>query len=61
MRIPAIAVALAVLGGVPAVAQNNPPAPKITDLGGGIQVIFGQGGNIGVSAGPDGAFVVDDQ
>jgi glyoxylase-like metal-dependent hydrolase (beta-lactamase superfamily II) len=33
----------------------------MTDLGGGIQVIFGQGGNIGVSAGPDGAFVIDDQ
>jgi glyoxylase-like metal-dependent hydrolase (beta-lactamase superfamily II) len=44
-----------------ALAQNNPPAPKITDLGGGIQVIFGQGGNIAVSAGPDGAFVIDDQ
>jgi glyoxylase-like metal-dependent hydrolase (beta-lactamase superfamily II) len=62
MRIPAIALAIAMLGGAPAaVAQNNPPAPKITDLGGGIQVIFGQGGNIGVSAGPDGAFVIDDQ
>ena len=34
---------------------------RSTDLGGGIQVIFGQGGNIGVSAGPDGAFVIDDQ
>lgn len=56
-----IALALAMLGGAPALAQNNPPAPKITDLGGGIQVIFGQGGNIGVSAGPDGAFVIDDQ
>jgi cyclase len=61
MRVPAIALAFAVLGGAPALAQNNPPAPKITDLGGGIQVIFGQGGNIGVSAGPDGAFVIDDQ
>jgi glyoxylase-like metal-dependent hydrolase (beta-lactamase superfamily II) len=49
------------LAGAPALAQNNPPAPKITDLGGGIQVIFGQGGNIGVSSGPDGAFVIDDQ
>jgi len=45
----------------PAFAQNNPPAPKVEDLGSGIQVIFGQGGNIGVSSGPDGAFVIDDQ
>lgn len=37
------------------------PAPKTTDLGSGIHVIFGQGGNIGVSTGPDGAFVIDDQ
>jgi cyclase len=37
------------------------PSAKVTDLGGGIQVIFGQGGNIGVSAGPDGVFVIDDQ
>jgi len=44
-----------------AAAQNNPPAPKVTDLGSGIFVIFGQGGNIGVSTGPDGAFVIDDQ
>ena len=37
------------------------PSAKTVDLGGGIQVIFGQGGNIGVSAGPDGVFVIDDQ
>lgn len=42
-----------------AVAQL--PAPKTTDLGAGIHVIFGQGGNIGVSTGADGAFVIDDQ
>src|SRR5262245_53142477 len=45
----------------PALAQNNPPAAKVTDMGSGIYVIFGQGGNIGVSTGPDGAFVIDDQ
>jgi cyclase len=37
------------------------PSPKTTDLGSGLHVIFGQGGNIGVSVGPDGAFVIDDQ
>ncbi|HEX5007544.1 MAG TPA: MBL fold metallo-hydrolase [Hyphomonadaceae bacterium] len=60
MRIAAVALAI-VLGAAPALAQNNPPAPKTTDLGNGISVIFGQGGNIGVSSGPDGAFVIDDQ
>jgi glyoxylase-like metal-dependent hydrolase (beta-lactamase superfamily II) len=54
-------LAAAVFLATPALAQNNPPAPKVTDLGGGIQVIFGQGGNIGVSGGPDGVFVIDDQ
>lgn len=44
-----------------ALAQNNPPAPKTADLGDGIHVIFGQGGNIAVSDGPDGVFVIDDQ
>ncbi len=57
----AIAAAFSVVAASSAFAQNNPPAPKTTDLGGGIYVIFGQGGNIGVSSGPDGVFVIDDQ
>jgi cyclase len=62
VRIPAgIGLALLMLAGGPALAQNNPPAPKTVDLGGGVSVIMGQGGNIGVSSGPDGAFVIDDQ
>ncbi len=43
------------------IAAAQLPAPKTTDLGAGIHVIFGQGGNIGVSTGADGAFVIDDQ
>lgn len=43
------------------IAAAQLPTPKTTDLGSGIHVIFGQGGNIGVSAGPDGVFVIDDQ
>ena len=43
------------------IAAAQLPTPKTTDLGSGIHVIFGQGGNIGVSTGPDGAFVIDDQ
>ncbi len=31
------------------------------DLGGGVHALFGAGGNLGVSAGPDGVFLVDDQ
>ena len=63
MRLAAIALAVAfsALAASGAVAQNNPPAPKVTDLGDGIHVIFGTGGNIAVSAGPDGVFVIDDQ
>lgn len=63
MRLAAIALAVAfsALAASGAVAQNNPPAPKVTDLGDGIHVIFGAGGNIAVSAGPDGVFVIDDQ
>ena len=45
-----LAVAFSAVGG--AWAQNNPPAPKVTDMG---------GGNIPVSTGPDGVFVIDDQ
>lgn len=43
------------------VALAQVPAPKTTDLGNGLHVIFGQGGNISVSTGADGAFVIDDQ
>jgi glyoxylase-like metal-dependent hydrolase (beta-lactamase superfamily II) len=60
MKIISAAIVAAALA-APAFAQNNPPAAKVEDLGSGIHVIFGQGGNIGVSTGPDGAFVIDDQ
>ena len=32
-----------------------------TDLGNGLYMLVGSGGNIGLSTGPDGAFVIDDQ
>lgn len=59
MRTLAIALIAATALAPPALAQL--PSPKTVDLGGGIHVIMGQGGNIGVSAGPDGVFVIDDQ
>ena len=48
----------------PALAQDvDWDAVSITseDLGGGIHVLFGRGGNIGLSTGDDGALLVDDQ
>ena len=48
----------------PAVAQDvDWDAVSITsqDVGGGIHVLFGRGGNIGLSTGEDGALLVDDQ
>ena len=62
--IPLPAILLGLLLAVPAVAQDTDwDAVEITseDLGNGIHVLFGQGGNIGVSAGPDGTLLVDDQ
>lgn len=46
-----------------AAAQNEKPAVEIkeTDLGQGVYMLVGQGGNIGVSSGDDGVFVIDDQ
>ena len=52
------------LGASPALAQEvDWGAVSITseDLGGGIHVLFGRGGNIGLSTGEDGALLVDDQ
>ena len=48
----------------PALAQDvDWDAVSITsqDVGGGIHVLFGRGGNIGLSTGDDGALLVDDQ
>ena len=47
-------------------AQPQPPnwdevEIKTTDLGHGLYMLEGRGGNIGVSAGPDGVILIDDQ
>lgn len=54
-------VAISALLAPAALAQGTLPSAKTVDLGSGLHVIIGQGGNIGVSAGPDGVFVIDDQ
>ena len=57
----ALTTALLALLAPTALAQGTLPGPKTVDLGSGLHVIIGQGGNIGVSAGADGVFVIDDQ
>lgn len=57
---------LSVLAAGPAAAVQSQPdweAVEITreDLGSGIQVLFGRGGNIAISTGEDGTLMVDDQ
>jgi glyoxylase-like metal-dependent hydrolase (beta-lactamase superfamily II) len=46
-----------------ATAAQAPPEPQATaePVAAGVWVIYGSGGNIGVSAGPDGVFLIDDQ
>ena len=46
------------LGGL---AQAQAPAAQISPVADGIHVIMGRGGNIGVSVGADGVFMIDDQ
>ena len=46
--------------GIVALSMMGPPFTG-TDLGEGIHMLVGQGGNIGLSAGPDVVFMVDDQ
>ena len=48
----------------PAAAQDPDPAKveiKVEKAGGSVYMLIGNGGNIGVSAGPDGILIVDDQ
>ncbi len=52
--------AFALLAGV-ALAQDDVPEVETHDLGGGFYALSGQGGNVGVSVGADGVFVIDDQ
>lgn len=42
-------------------AQAQAPSTKISKIADGIHVIQGRGGNIGVSVGDDGVFMIDDQ
>lgn len=60
--VPALSLALIFSGQAFAHADSRPEveikAQKLTD---GIYVLFGQGGNIGLSVGDDGVYMIDDQ
>lgn len=57
-----IAVALlAVVVDIAAAQDAPPPAIETQQVAPGIHVLYGAGGNIGVSAGADGMFLIDDQ
>ena len=43
------------------VLQGDEVTIKTTDLGNGVYMLEGQGGNIGISVGEDGVFMIDDQ
>lgn len=51
----------------PPPAPPPPPAPnsqafsRVVDLGQGVSMLIGQGGNLGLSVGEDGVFLIDDQ
>ena len=56
-------VALGTLGLTASLSAQNFGAVQIRaqSLGGGIYMLMGQGGNIGLSVGEDGVFIIDDQ
>jgi glyoxylase-like metal-dependent hydrolase (beta-lactamase superfamily II) len=57
---PAVALAVAA---IPAEAQLQAPETQVRTekVADGVYVLFGNGGNVGVSAGADGVFIIDDQ
>ena len=65
MRLLLFAAASLVALAAPAAAQSAPDWSKVAitsqPLAPGVAVLFGMGGNIGVSYGPDGTVLIDDQ
>ncbi|MFP3944047.1 MAG: MBL fold metallo-hydrolase [Alphaproteobacteria bacterium] len=57
----AAALAFTVAPGVQAQQNFEDVTIETTDLGNGLYMLAGRGGNIGVSAGEDGVFMIDDQ
>jgi glyoxylase-like metal-dependent hydrolase (beta-lactamase superfamily II) len=42
-------------------APNTQAVSRVVDLGQGVSMLMGQGGNLGLSVGEDGVFLIDDQ
>ncbi len=42
-------------------APNTQAFSRVVDLGSGVSMLMGQGGNLGLSVGDDGVFLIDDQ
>src|ERR1022692_768848 len=65
MRYPLMLLAATLATGVAGRAQNAPDFSKVeiktTKLGNNFYTLEGQGGTIGLLAGPDGVFMVDDE
>lgn len=61
MRAPLAIVLLLVGSSLQAQTQFDTVQVRSSSLGGGVHVLFGAGGNIGLSVGEDAVFVVDDQ
>jgi cyclase len=61
MKIPFAVIGLAVLISSSALCQEKEVQITVEKLAPGVAVLFGQGGNIGVSYGADGTVLVDDQ
>ena len=60
---PVTAVATAPVAAAPAAqpAPNSQAFARVVELGSGVSMLIGQGGNLGVSVGDDGVFLIDDQ
>ncbi len=56
-----VAMLLAFLAGVCGAQEPDKPAIETAAVAPGIYVLYGNGGNIGVSVGADGVFLIDDQ
>lgn len=62
MRLRLIAALLLILPGQAVAQQQPPPVPvRVERIAPGVAVLFGRGGNIGLSYGVDGNVLVDDQ
>lgn len=53
--------AIAVAGCAAAQTDADAPQVAVEDLGDGLYMLIGRGGNVGLSVGDDGAFLIDDQ